>query len=122
MLKKIDKNQVRLDKHKRIRNTLAGTSERPRLSVYRSTEHIYAQIIDDSCAKTLTSASSLDKDLVEKLKGLNKKDQAQKVGEAVAKKALKLKIKQVVFDRSGYLYTGRVESLAEGARSAGLEF
>lgn len=122
MLKKIDKNQVRLDKHERIRNTLAGTSDRPRLSVYRSTQHIYAQIIDDQSGKTLTSASTMDKDLASKLEGLNKSSQAEKVGEAVAKKALKLKISKVVFDRSGYLYTGRVAALAEGARKAGLEF
>ncbi|MBO4569910.1 MAG: 50S ribosomal protein L18 [Clostridia bacterium] len=122
MLKKIDKNQVRLDKHERIRNTLAGTSDRPRLSVYRSTQHIYAQIIDDASGKTLTSASTMDKDLASKLTGLNKSGQAEKVGEAVAKKALKLKISKVVFDRSGYLYTGRVAALAEGARKAGLEF
>ncbi|MCR5553647.1 MAG: 50S ribosomal protein L18 [bacterium] len=122
MLKKIDKNQVRLDKHERIRNTLAGTSDRPRLSVYRSTQHIYAQIIDDASGKTLTSASTMDKDLASKLTGLNKSSQAEKVGEAVAKKALKLKISKVVFDRSGYLYTGRVAALAEGARKAGLEF
>ena len=122
MLKKIDKNQVRLDKHERIRNTLAGTSDRPRLSVYRSTQHIYAQIIDDVSGKTLTSASTMDKDLASKLAGLNKSSKAEKVGEAVAKKALKLKISKVVFDRSGYLYTGRVAALAEGARKAGLEF
>lgn len=122
MLKKIDKNQVRLEKHTRIRNTLAGTSERPRLSVYRSTNHIYAQIIDDKSGKTLVSASTIDKELAEKIAKLNKKEQAEKVGEAVAKKALKKKIKQVVFDRSGYLYTGRIASLAEGARNAGLEF
>lgn len=122
MLKKIDKNQVRLDKHTRIRNTLAGTSERPRLSVYRSTNHIYAQIIDDSNGKTLVSASTIDKDLAEKIAKLNKKEQAEKVGEAVAKKAIKKKINKVVFDRSGYLYTGRIASLAEGARKAGLEF
>ena len=122
MLKKIDKNEVRKDKHARIRNTLAGTAERPRLSVYRSTTNIYAQIIDDNKGITLVSASSLDKDLAEKLANLNKKEQAEKVGEALAKKALKKKIKQVVFDRSGYIYTGRVASLADGARNAGLEF
>ena len=122
MLKKIDKNQVRLDKHERIRNTLAGTSERPRLSVYRSTNHIYAQIIDDSNGKTIVSASTIDKELAEKIAKLNKKEQAEKVGESIAKKALKKKIKQVVFDRSGYIYTGRIASLAEGARKAGLEF
>lgn len=122
MLKRIDKNEVRKEKHARIRNTLAGTAERPRLSVYRSTTNIYAQIIDDAKGVTLVSASSLDKDLAEKLAKLNKKEQAEKVGEALAKKALKKKIKQVVFDRSGYIYTGRIASLADGARNAGLEF
>ncbi len=122
MFKKVDKNTIRKAKHDRIRNTLVGTSERPRLNVYRSTTNIYAQIIDDSTGKTLCSANSLDKDLASKLEGKNKKEQAFVVGEAVAKKALKAGIKEVVFDRGGYIYTGRVEQVAEGARSAGLEF
>ncbi len=122
MVSKINKNELRKAKHNRIRNTLSGTSERPRLNVYRSTSNIYAQIIDDTTGKTLASSSSLDKGLVETLKGLNKKAQAEKVGEDIAKKAKKAKIKNVVFDRGGYIYTGRVASLAEGARKAGLEF
>lgn len=122
MVSKINKNELRKAKHNRIRNTLSGTSERPRLNVYRSTSNIYAQIIDDTTGKTLASSSSLDKGLVEALKGLNKKAQAEKVGEDIAKKAKKAKIKSVVFDRGGYIYTGRVASLAEGARKAGLEF
>ncbi len=122
MFKREDKNKVRKAKHDRIRNTLAGTSERPRLNVYRSTSHIYAQVIDDNAGKTLCSASSLDKTLASKLEGKNKKEQAFVVGEAVGKKAVKAGIKEVVFDRGGYIYTGRVESLAEGARKAGLEF
>lgn len=122
MVSKINKNELRKAKHNRIRNTLSGTSERPRLNVYRSTSNIYAQIIDDTTGKTLASSSSLDKGLVEALKGLNKKAQAEKVGEDIAKKAKKSKIKNVVFDRGGYIYTGRVASLAEGARKAGLEF
>lgn len=122
MVSKINKNELRKAKHNRIRNTLSGTSERPRLNVYRSTSNIYAQIIDDTMGKTLASSSSLDKGLVEALKGLNKKAQAEKVGEDIAKKAKKAKIKNVVFDRGGYIYTGRVASLAEGARKAGLEF
>ncbi len=122
MVSKINKNELRKAKHNRIRNTLSGTSERPRLNVYRSTSNIYAQIIDDTTGKTLASSSSLDKGLVEALKGLNKKAQAEKVGEDIAKKAKKAKIKNVVFDRGGYIYTGRVASLAEGARKAGLEF
>lgn len=122
MVSKINKNELRKAKHNRIRNTLSGTIERPRLNVYRSTSNIYAQIIDDTTGKTLASSSSLDKGLVEALKGLNKKAQAEKVGEDIAKKAKKAKIKNVVFDRGGYIYTGRVASLAEGARKAGLEF
>ncbi len=122
MFKKVDKNTIRKAKHDRIRNTLAGTSEKPRLNVYRSTTNIYAQIIDDSNGKTLCSASSLDKALASKLAGKNKKEQAFVVGEEVAKKAIKAGIKEVVFDRGGYIYTGRVEKVAEGARSAGLEF
>lgn len=122
MFKKVDKNTIRKAKHDRIRNTLVGTSERPRLNVYRSTTNIYAQIIDDSTGKTLCSASSLDKELAKSLEGKNKKEQAFVVGETIAKKAVKAGIKEVVFDRGGYIYTGRVEQVAEGARSAGLEF
>ena len=122
MVNKTNKNELRKAKHDRIRNTLVGTSEKPRLKVYRSTTHIYAQIIDDANGKTLVSSSTIDKKLSEKLKGLDKKAQAEKVGEDVAKKAKKAGIKQVVFDRGGYIYTGRVASLAEGARKAGLEF
>lgn len=122
MFKKVDKNTVRKAKHDRIRNTLVGTTEKPRLNVYRSTTNIYAQVIDDSNGKTLCSASSLDKDLAKAIEGKTKKEQAFVVGEAVAKKALKAGIKQVVFDRGGYIYTGRVHELAEGARQAGLEF
>ena len=122
MVNKTNKNELRKAKHDRIRNTLVGTSEKPRLNVYRSTTHIYAQIIDDTDGKTLVSSSTIDKKLSEKLKGLDKKAQAEKVGEDVAKKAKKAGIKQVVFDRGGYIYTGRVASLAEGARKAGLEF
>ena len=122
MFKREDKNKLRKAKHDRMRNTLVGTSERPRLNVYRSTTNIYAQIIDDTKGATLCAASSLDKTLAAKLEGKNKKEQAFMVGEAVAKKALKAGIKNVVFDRGGYIYTGRVQQLAEGARKAGLEF
>ena len=122
MVSKINKNELRKAKHNRIRNTLSGTSERPRLNVYRSTSNIYAQMIDDTTGKTLASSSSLDKGLVEALKGLNKKAQAEKVGEDIAKKAKKAKIKNVVFDRGGYIFHGRVAALAEGAREGGLEF
>ena len=122
MFKKEDKNQLRKVKHNRSRFTLSGTAAKPRLNVYRSTTNIYAQIINDDNGTTLCSASSLDKALASKLEGKNKKEQAYIVGVAVAEKALKAGIKAVVFDRGGYIYTGRVQKLAEGARSAGLEF
>ena len=122
MFKKIDKNEVRKAKHSRIRHTLKGTADMPRLNVYRSTNEIYAQIIDDKAGKTLCSASSKDKALAKAVDGKNKVDQAYEVGMALGKAALKLGVKKVVFDRSGYIYTGRVQKLAEGARAAGLEF
>ena len=122
MFKKIDKNEVRKAKHSRIRHTLKGTADMPRLNVYRSTNEIYAQIIDDKAGKTLCSASSKDKALEKAVAGKTKVEAAFEVGKAVAEKAVKLGIKKVVFDRSGYVYTGRVQKLADGARSAGLEF
>ena len=122
MFKKSDKNTERKAKHDRIRNTLVGSELRPRLNVYRSTSNIYVQVIDDNAGKTLVSASTLEKDLAKSLEGKNKKEQAYVIGETVAKRALKVGIKKVVFDRGGYIYTGRVASLAEGARAAGLEF
>ena len=122
MINMKDKNAERVKRHARIRNKISGTAERPRLCVYKSLTKIYAQIIDDVKGVTIAAASSLDKDLADALKGLNKTEQAKLVGEAVAKKALKKKVKTVVFDRSGYIYTGRVEALANGAREAGLVF
>ena len=122
MFKKENKNEVRKAKHTRIRFTLKGTAEMPRLNVYRSTNEIYAQVIDDNAGKTLCSASSRDKSLVEALENKTKVEQAQVVGTAIAEKALKLGIKKVVFDRSGYIYTGRIKSLADAARAAGLQF
>ena len=122
MFKKSDKNTERKAKHNRIRHTLVGTAERPRLNVYRSINQIYVQVIDDNAGKTLVSASSLDKELAGALAGKNKKEQAYVVGEAIANRAIKAGIKKVVFDRGGYIYTGRVESIADGARSAGLDF
>ena len=122
MFKKQDKNELRKVKHNRSRFTLSGTASRPRLNVYRSTTNIYAQVINDENGTTLCAASSLDKTLANKLEGKNKKEQAYIVGVAVAEKALKAGIKAVVFDRGGYIYTGRIQKLAEGARSAGLEF
>ena len=122
MFIKRDRNEERLIRHARVRKRLSGTKETPRLCVYRSNAEIYAQIIDDEKGVTLASASSADKDLEKALSGKTKTEQARLVGESIAKKALKAKIKNVVFDRGGYIYTGRVQALAEGARSAGLEF
>ncbi len=122
MFSKRDRNEERLIRHTRVRKKISGTSECPRLNVYRSNVGIYAQIIDDTKGVTLVSASSLDKDLEKELKGKTKTEQARLVGEAIGKKALDAKIKTVVFDRGGYIYTGRVQALAEGARNAGLEF
>jgi len=122
MFKKVNKNEVRKAKHTRIRFTLSGTAEMPRLNVYRSTNEIYAQLIDDKAGRTLCSASSKDKSLEKALENKTKVEQANEVGKALAEKALKLGLKKVVFDRSGYIYTGRVKSLAEGARAAGLDF
>ena len=117
-----DKNTERKVRHKRVRKNVVGSSERPRLCVYRSLSKIYAQIIDDSKGITLVSASSLDKEIQPLLAGKSKSEQAKIIGEELGKRAKKAKIKEVVFDRGGYVYTGRVAALAEGARSAGLKF
>ncbi len=117
-----DKNAERQVRHKRVRKNLSGTSQRPRLCVYRSLNKIYAQIIDDERRVTIVSASSLDKEIAPLLAGKTKTEQAKIVGEELGKRAKKAKIKEVVFDRGGYVYTGRVAALAEGARSAGLKF
>ena len=122
MFKKINKNEVRKAKHTRIRYTLSGTADMPRLNVYRSINEISAQIINDKEGRTLCSASSQEKALEKALAGKTKVEQALEVGKVLGERASKLGIKKVVFDRSGYAYTGRVKSLADGARSAGLEF
>ena len=122
MFKKINKNEVRKDKHTRIRYTLSGTAEMPRLNVYRSINEISAQIINDKEGRTLCAASTQEKALEKALAGKTKVEQALEVGKVLGERASKLGIKKVVFDRSGYAYTGRVKSLADGARSAGLEF
>lgn len=122
MIKKIDKNQERLNRHKRVRRKLSGTEARPRLCVYRSLSQIYAQIIDDENQKTLVSASTLEKEIKQLCEGKSKSEQAKIVGQEIAKRALKKKIKEVVFDRGGYIYIGRVQALADGAREAGLKF
>ena len=119
MFKKADKKALRAKRHLRVRKKISGTPERPRLSVYRSEKNIYAQIIDDVNAVTLVSASTLDKEV--KTKYANK-EAAKEVGTLIAKKAKEHKIENVVFDRGGYIYHGRVKALAEAAREAGLEF
>ena len=122
MIKQINKNEERLKRHKRVRAKVKGTAEAPRLSVYRTLNHIYVQIIDDVKGNTLVTASTLDKEIKTSLEGKDKKAQAFAVGELIAKKAIAKKIDTIVFDRGGYLYTGRVQSLAEGARKGGLQF
>ena len=117
-----DKNQDRLVRHARVRKKVSGTAEVPRLNVYRSLNHIYAQVIDDVAGNTLVSASTREKEVAEMVKGKTKTEAAKIVGETVAKRALEKNIEQVVFDRGGYLYTGRVQAVAEGARAAGLKF
>jgi large subunit ribosomal protein L18 len=120
MVKEFSRNANRLKRHLRQRQTIHGTSTRPRLTVYRSNTHIYAQVIDDENGVTLAQASSLDKDF--NLENKKNKEAAKKVGELVAKRLQEKNIKNVIFDRSGYIYHGRVKEVAEGARSAGLEF
>ena len=119
MVKKMDKNAARLRRHTRVRGKISGTAEMPRLNVFRSSKHIYAQIIDDVAGVTLVSASSMDKGF--EANGGNAEG-AKAVGVAIAKKALEKNITTVVFDRGGYVYHGRVAALAEGAREGGLKF
>lgn len=119
MVKKASKNEARLRRHKRVRGKISGTEMRPRLNVFRSTKNIYAQLIDDVKGVTLASASTLDKDITGY--GGNK-DAAHKVGQLIAKRAAEKNITEVVFDRGGYLFHGRVKELAEGAREGGLKF
>jgi large subunit ribosomal protein L18 len=118
-----DKKRIaRRRRHNRVRRDLSGTAVRPRLSVFRSLRHIYAQIIDDEIGHTLVSASTSDSEMREQIEGLNKTDQAQLVGKVLAERALAKGVNQVVFDRSGYKYHGRIKALAEGSREAGLKF
>lgn len=118
MVNKADKNVARLRRHRRVRGKISGTAERPRLDVFRSAKHIYTQVIDDVQGVTLASASSMDKDF--NAYGGNI-EAAKKVGEAIAKKCLEKGITEVVYDRGGFVYQGRVQALAEGAREAGLK-
>ena len=122
MITKINKNEDRQKRHRRVRKKVSGTASAPRLCVYRSLNHIYAQIIDDTVGNTLVASSTLDKEVKAQIEGKTKKEEAKIVGEVLAKKALAKGIDTVVFDRGGYIYTGRVESLADGAREAGLKF
>ena len=119
MIHKMDKNEQRVLRHRRIRGKISGTSERPRLNVFRSSKHIYAQIIDDQNGVTLVAASSVEKAFEGNGGNI---EGARKVGEMIAKKALEKKITDVVFDRGGYIYHGRVQALAEAARENGLKF
>ena len=122
MVSKESRTKVRLNKHKRIRNRFSGTAERPRLAVFRSNNHMYAQIIDDSVGNTLVAASTLQKDVKAELEKTNNVDAAAYLGKVIAEKALEKGLKEVVFDRCGFIYQGKVKALAEAAREAGLEF
>ena len=127
MISKINKNQDRQRRHARVRLKLSGTAECPRLNVYRSLNHIYVQVIDDRAGDakggvTLAAASTMDKAVKEKIAGLSKTDAAKVVGAVAAERAMAKGVEAVVFDRGGYLYTGRVKAVADGAREAGLKF
>ncbi|WP_223068760.1 50S ribosomal protein L18 [Paenibacillus caui] len=122
MITKGDKNKARLKRHLRVRKKVEGTGERPRLNVYRSEKHIYAQLIDDVAGVTLASASTVDKELAKEIGNGGNVDSARKVGALLAKRAQDKGFKNVVFDRGGYLYHGRIQALADAAREAGLEF
>jgi large subunit ribosomal protein L18 len=118
----VKKEIARKRRHKRIRKKVVGTAERPRFAIFRSSNHIYAQIINDDAGHTIISASTLDKELVSQGGHKGNKDAAKRVGEVLARKALDKGVKKVVFDRGGFLYHGRIKSLADGAREGGLEF
>lgn len=122
MLKKINRNKKRIKRHNSIRNKIAGTPEKPRLNIFKSSKHIYAQVIDDVTGTTLAYASTLDKELKDKVADLTKSEAAKLVGQTVGERAKDKGINTVIFDRGGYLYHGRVQLLADGARESGLEF
>lgn len=122
MINKISRAQVRQKKHRRMRNHLSGTAERPRLAVFRSNEHMYAQIIDDVAGHTLVSASTVQKDVKAELEKTNDVAAAAYLGTVIGKKAVEAGIKEVIFDRGGFIYHGKVKALADAAREAGLEF
>ena len=122
MVSKKSRTEVREKKHRRLRNHLAGTAERPRLSVFRSNNHMYAQVIDDTVGNTLVSASTLDKEVKAEVKKTKNVEAAAYLGTVIAKKALDKGINTVVFDRGGFIYEGKIKALADAAREAGLEF
>ncbi len=122
MVSKKSRSEVREKKHRRMRNRYSGTAVRPRLSVFRSNNHMYAQIIDDTVGNTLVAASTLEKDVKAELKKTNDVEAAAYLGTVIAKKALDKGIKEVVFDRGGFIYQGKIKALAEAAREAGLTF
>lgn len=122
MVSKESRQLVRAKKHMKIRNRFSGTAERPRLAVFRSNNHMYAQIIDDTVGNTLVSASTLEKEIEAELEKTNNVDAAAYLGTVIAKRAIEKGIKEVVFDRGGFIYQGKVAALADAAREAGLEF
>ena len=122
MVSKKTRTEVRLKKHRRMRNHLSGTAARPRLAVFRSNNHMYAQIIDDTVGNTLVSASTLQKEVKAELEKTNNIDAAAHLGTVIAKKALEKGITTVVFDRGGFIYQGKIKALADAAREAGLDF
>ena len=122
MVSKESRQKVRVKKHRRMRNHLSGTTQRPRLAVFRSNNHMYAQIIDDTVGNTLASASTLEKEIKAELEKTNNVDAAAYLGTVIAKRAIEKGIKTVVFDRGGFIYQGKIAALADAAREAGLEF
>ncbi|KAI4451561.1 50S ribosomal protein L18 [Eubacterium plexicaudatum ASF492] len=122
MVRKESRAKVRENKHRRLRNRISGTTERPRLAVFRSNNHMYAQIIDDTVGNTIAAASTLDKDVKDAVEKTNNVAAAAQVGTVIAKRALEKGITTVVFDRGGYIYQGKVQALADAAREAGLTF
>ncbi len=122
MVSKESRTEVRVKKHRRLRNRFAGTAQRPRLAVFRSNNHMYAQIIDDTVGNTLVAASTMEKSVKAELEKTNNVDAAAYLGKVIAEKALEKGIKTVVFDRGGFIYQGKIQALADAAREAGLEF
>ena len=122
MVKKENRSEIRRNKHRKIRNRFTGTPERPRLAVFRSNKHMYAQIIDDTAGHTLVAASTLEKDVKAKLQKTNDVEAAAYLGTVIAQRALEKGIKAVVYDRGGFIYHGKIKALADAAREAGLEF